>query len=195
VVAADTDLPWPVIGGGGGSSSSSNYLSGSTIGQPVIGSAQSANYALGGGYWYGTLDMDSDGHADPADNCPAWPNPSQALPNWSVPANDSDCDRFTNTIEKYLGTDPTRQCPQDTTSNNEAIDSWPTDMNDNQISNTLDAGQFVFTLNQSNPNHPGPNTNPAFRPRHDFNANGIINTLDVGAYVFVLNKTCTGSGP
>jgi hypothetical protein len=56
-------------------------------------------------------------------------------------------------------------------------------------------GQFVFTLNETNPNHPGPNTNPDFNKRHDFNGNGTINTIDVGRYVFVLNESCTPSGP
>jgi hypothetical protein len=142
-------------------------------------------------------DADDDGDPDTVDNCPAWPNPSQALPAWTVPASDLDCDRFTDTRESYLGTQPDRQCAFTATVNDEihAPDGWPADMNDNRISNTIDVGVFVFTLNETNPNHPGPNNNPGFNIRHDFTANGIINTLDVGAYVFVLNKVCSPGGP
>ena len=140
-------------------------------------------------------DPDADALADAVDNCPDWPNPSQTPPDWNVPDGDLDCDGFSNDRETYLGTDPARQCPADTTNNNEDPDPWPVDMNDNRTANTLDVGVYVFTLNQSNPNHPGPNTNPSFNIRHDLNGNGTINTLDVGAYVFVLNKTCSVAGP
>jgi hypothetical protein len=141
-------------------------------------------------------DSDDDLVGDQHDNCLFWPNPSQSVPAWPVPANDSDCDGVSNTRETYLGTDPTLQCAANSGSNNEpGADRWPYDMNDNQVANTLDVGVFVFTLNQSNPNHPGPSTNPLFNKRHDFNGNGIINTLDIGGYVFVLNKPCSPSGP
>ena len=144
-------------------------------------------------------DHDADAVEDEADNCPNWANPSQTLPSYGPTVGtgpDSDCDGFTDTREVYLGTDPTQHCAANTVTNNEdPPDHWPLDMNDNRLANTIDVGVFVFTLNESNPNHPGPSSNPAFNPRHDFNGNGTINTLDIGAYVFVLNESCTPSVP
>jgi subtilisin-like proprotein convertase family protein len=172
-----------------------NWTFGGAVGGPEVvatatnGAGNTSEFSLP------CADPDVDSRCSANDNCPHWRNPSQTLPNWNVPAGDSDCDGFTDVREVYLTTDATKQCPADTTNNNEFPDAWPVDTNDNQIANTLDVGVFVFTLNQTNPNHPGPNTNPAFKVRHDFNANGIINTLDIGAYVFVLNKSCSASGP
>jgi hypothetical protein len=47
-------LDWftPLTTGGGGISSSTNYTVNITIGQSVIGSASSAEYKIGIGYWY-----------------------------------------------------------------------------------------------------------------------------------------------
>jgi hypothetical protein len=137
-------------------------------------------------------DSDADGVLDGPDNCRLWPNPGQSLPNLGGPVlgtgGDSDCDRFTNTREQYLGTNPTQHCAANTGANNEpAPDHWPLDLNDNRTANTLDVGQFVFVLNET--------TAQAGSTRLDFNGNGTINTLDVGAYVFVLNRSCSLSGP
>ena len=136
-------------------------------------------------------DPDADAVGTPNDNCPSWPNHSQALPSWSagVPLTgtgpDSDCDRFSDSREAYLGTDATKQCAANI--GNENPDPWPVDTNDNRTANTIDVGQFVFVLNKT--------TAQAGSTRLDFNANGIINTLDVGAYVFVLNDSCSLAGP
>jgi hypothetical protein len=48
-------LDWftPLTSGGGGSSSSTIYTVNFTIGQTAIGASNSANYAVGLGYWYG----------------------------------------------------------------------------------------------------------------------------------------------
>ena len=142
-------------------------------------------------------DADFDGVVDAVDNCPNWPNPAQTLPVlWTVPPGDTDCDGYADSREAYLGTASAHQCAADAVINNEpGADRWPMDMNDDGKATTLDIGVLVFTLNESNPNHPGPNTNPAFNPRHDFNGNGVINTLDAGRFVFVLNETCSQSGP
>jgi hypothetical protein len=49
-------LDWftPLTGGGGGPADSDNYAANFTVGQSAIGAADSANYATGLGYWYGT---------------------------------------------------------------------------------------------------------------------------------------------
>jgi glucose/arabinose dehydrogenase len=135
------------------------------------------------------IDSDSDALEDKADNCPTWPNPAQSIPTeWTVPAGDHDCDGFTNATERYLGTNAARQCAATTTANDEATaDGWPVDMNDDGLANTIDVGQFVFTLNET--------TAEAGSTRHDFNGNGIINSVDVGRYVFVLNEACSPMGP
>ena len=65
-------------------------------------------------------DADADGVVNGADNCPAWPNPTQALPPWSIPANDPDCDGFSTTVENSAGTGPTSHC---------GVDAWPADIN------------------------------------------------------------------
>ena len=93
------------------------------------------------------IDSDSDTFEDKLDSCPTWPNPGQTIPTgWTIPAGDHDCDGFTNAIERYLGTNATRQCAD----NDESTpDGWPVDMNDDGIANTIDIGQFVFTLNET----------------------------------------------
>ena len=48
------------------------------------------------------LDSDSDTLEDKLDNCPNWPNPGQADPDWTIPPNDDDCDGFANSRESYL---------------------------------------------------------------------------------------------
>jgi hypothetical protein len=48
-------LDWftPLTDGGGGPASSDNYAANFTVGQTAIGAADSANYAIGLGYWFG----------------------------------------------------------------------------------------------------------------------------------------------
>jgi CARDB/Thrombospondin type 3 repeat len=154
-------------------------------------------------------DPDGDGVPDVPDNCPDWPNLSQALPTWSagVPLTgtgpDSDCDRFSDSREAYLGTDPARQCAATggvtpppgggLGANDEPPpDAWPADMTDNQIANTADVGRFVFSLNSRANQNPA---DPGWDQRHDLDGSGVVNTADVGRYVFVLNRSCTPSGP
>jgi hypothetical protein len=65
-------------------------------------------------------DSDGDGLPNAIDNCPAWPNPTQALPPWTVPVNDSDCDGFTAAVENAAGTDANSHC---------GAGAWPPDIN------------------------------------------------------------------
>ena len=151
------------------------------------------------------VDTDADGDCNPgapsggpgnctgSDNCPSWVNPAQNLPPWNVPLNDPDCDNFTTASEMFIGTDPGRQCaatgvvtnpPAGGLNDEPPPDRWPTDFNDNQISNTIDVGQFVPRLNSTAPG-------PPYNVRFDFNASNNINTIDVGRFVQLLNKTCS----
>jgi hypothetical protein len=143
------------------------------------------------------VDTDADGVCNPgapsggpgnctgSDNCPSWVNPAQNMPPWPVPANDPDCDNFTTATEMAIGTDPGRQCADNPGANNEPLpDRWPTDFQDNQISNTIDVGQFVPRLNSTGPGAP-------YDVRFDYNSSNTINTVDVGRFVAVLNDTCS----
>jgi hypothetical protein len=48
-------LDWftPLTGGGGGPTASANYAANFTVGQTASGGANSVNYAIGVGYWFG----------------------------------------------------------------------------------------------------------------------------------------------
>lgn len=83
-------------------------------------------------------DADGDGVPDSSDNCPNWPNSSQALPPWNVPAGDPDCDGFTDGAESIIGTDPLDPCANTATANDQADDRWPTDFDDNRQVNIVD---------------------------------------------------------
>ena len=50
---ADFGLVWHVIAGGGGHSSSANYALDGSAGQPAAGTASSADFRLGAGFWPG----------------------------------------------------------------------------------------------------------------------------------------------
>jgi hypothetical protein len=147
------------------------------------------------------VDSDSDGVQDISDNCPDWPNASQAKPVWALPANDTDCDGFTNARESYLGTEPTLHCAVSTTPNDEKTlfgfpgepplpDRWPLDMNDTRQINTVDVGSYVGKLGLDN-------TEVGWTARLDLSQspNGIINTVDVGFWVGRLGNVCSPSGP
>jgi len=128
-------------------------------------------------------DNDGDGVDDALDNCPAWPNPFQNLPPWTVPVGDPDCDSFTTTIENFAGTDPNDPCANTAGANDEADDRWPADTNDNQFINTFDVVPFIPTLNSVAPG-------PPYTARLDLNASGSINTFDVVPFIQLLNKPC-----
>lgn len=49
------DLSWHTMGGGGGPMSSTSYALNGTMSQASIGPAESTNYDLGAGYWYGVV--------------------------------------------------------------------------------------------------------------------------------------------
>lgn len=53
--SANYRIDWftPLTSGGGGPASSAHYAANLTIGQTVVGQADSANYQAGLGYWYG----------------------------------------------------------------------------------------------------------------------------------------------
>jgi hypothetical protein len=194
-------LPWSVSGSGGGSAASANYRLSGTAGQPLVGTAQSANYSVGAGYWPGITDFDSDGIFDASDNCEFWANSSQTLPNWPIPPGDSDCDGYSDSVgqtllapESYIGTDPTRHCNSTSTANNEVNteDAWPMDFNDNQLSNGQDFLTFNYSinLNTNGPPIAVPIMGTFERERWDFSGNGIINGQDFLKFTPFINRRC-----
>jgi hypothetical protein len=140
---------------------------------------------------------DEDGDGEVCDNCPRWPNPSQVLPDWPVPAGDEDCDGFPGGVaasgtgpETYIGTDRNMHCAASGVPNDESVpDAWPADFNDNQIVSGQDVG--VFAPAYGNAASAGPfGTANLPGVRFDFNGNGIINGQDIGKFSFYYNKTC-----
>lgn len=133
----------------------------------------------------GTWDSDGDGVVDGADNCPAWPNPTQALPPWPVPPGDSDCDGFDTANENFTGTLPLVRCMGTATANDEGPpDAWPFDHDDNQRAALGDVLGYIPVFNSFAPN-------PPYNPRFDLNASGGITLADVLSYIPVFNLTCT----
>jgi hypothetical protein len=114
-------------------------------------------------------DTDGDSHIDGADNCPAWPNPAQALPAWPVDTNDADCDGFSTADETYFGTDPTAACGF-TAGGDLASDKWPVDLFESNTINTTDVLQLRPVFNQA--------VTPETQ-RFDLFPSGNINTTDV----------------
>ena len=148
------------------------------------------------------VDADADGICDPgapsagpapgctgSDNCPNWPNPTQALPAWSVPAGDPDCDGFPSTVaaggrasESFMATLPLVTCSP-TTSPDHAPDEWPVDFNNDQAANLTDIFKIVPHINTSD-------TDPGSSPRFDLNGDGFIDLTDIFKVVPFLNLSC-----
>ena len=145
-------------------------------------------------------DSDADGWPDASDNCPLWPNPSQAYPVAGLhpTAGDSDCDGFPDRVlasgkaaETYIGTNPLRQCAETAGANNDPLpDANPMDFNDDRIYSGADSGKFGGPFGSYN--HPvsaGPFGGiPGVR--FDFNGDGVIAGGDTGKYQAYFNKTC-----
>jgi hypothetical protein len=153
------------------------------------------------------IDTDADDVADSVDNCPAWPNASQALPNWPIPAGaDADCDGFRDSTsatnvapETYIGTDPDQHCAATAGANNDLLpDAWPVDFNDDRIVNGQDTGKYGGPFGSYNKNvSQGPFGPPGGEipgERFDFSGNGLINGQDIGRFQNFFGKTCTLTG-
>jgi hypothetical protein len=128
-------------------------------------------------------DTDADGITDNPDNCPTFANPSQNLPTWVVPAGDGDCDGFTKAREEYMGTNAAQRCAATTTSNDEVVDSWPSDFNDNRLTSLADVVLMGVAYNQPT------GTDPA-KKRFDLNASGVVSLADVVSMGSFYNKSC-----
>jgi glucose/arabinose dehydrogenase/regulation of enolase protein 1 (concanavalin A-like superfamily) len=129
-------------------------------------------------------DLDGDAVPDASDNCPAWSNPGQAPPPWTVPAGDADCDGFTAAREAFLGTDPTKHCAGTPAPGDETVDSWPTDFNDSQTTSVHDLVLFGPTYNKQT-------TDAGYNQRFNLNGDNIVSLADVVMMGPFYNKNCT----
>lgn len=94
------------------------------------------------------------------------PSPSPTVPPGFGCAGDWDCDRWSDAVENYVGTDPNSKCSGTTYRNDEPLDSLPDDFNDDRLVNLSDWLSF----------------NPMFgsrNPRWDLNVDGIVNVGDM----------------
>jgi len=129
------------------------------------------------------FDTDADGLGDLIDNCPAWANPLQNQPPWTVPVDDSDCDGWTTAREEHVGTDPTRHCNATSTLNDEP-DFWPTDFNDSGFTTLADVSLFNPTYNK----FPG---QEGYSQRFDLNVTDSVTLADVASLSAFYNKSCS----
>jgi hypothetical protein len=97
-------------------------------------------------------------------------------------SRDADCDGWSDSIERHLGTDRRLACSRTPARNDEHPDAWPPDLNDDRTVNSLDAGVLVPALNSQS-------GDGDFSPRMDFDANRVINTLDIG-HLIPFNRGC-----
>jgi len=124
------------------------------------------------------VDSDGDTVCDPgapsvgpsgctgSDNCPAWPNPLQTLPPWTVvlDGSDPDCDGHNSADETFIGTDPNVAC---------GVGAWAVDINDSQGVDIFDVLELAppafFSV------APG----PPYSVRIDLQPSGGIDIFDV----------------
>ena len=155
------------------------------------------------------LDSDADGLGDVCDNCPTAANADQAnqdgdeygdaceqpqcltiVNHWAVPAGDSDCDGFPDSVkagshaaESFIGTDAATKCPATPQRNDEVVDAWPVDMDDSQLVNLQDIGIYNAIFGSLAPG-------PPYTVRTDLNADGLINLQDIGQFNPFFGKRC-----
>ncbi len=116
--------------------------------------------------------------------------------NWvTIPAGDSDCDGYPDTVavvgradEAFMGTDPTEHCAADTIANNDLLgpDHWPLDFDDNRL---LDLGDILkYNLPWEAVGPEGPAT--LYTQRLDLNADNVIDLGDVLQFNLVWEVSC-----
>jgi hypothetical protein len=121
-------------------------------------------------------DADGDGVPNAADNCPAWPNPAQNLPPWTVGQDDPDCDGFNTTLENPAGTNPNLHC---------GTNAWPADINNDTFSDISDIAFLTGTFGSAVP--PAPSRyNIAPDP-----PDGFVDITDVSRMTGLFGQRCS----
>jgi hypothetical protein len=153
-------------------------------------------------------DGDADGTGDACDNCPLVANADQAnqdgdeygdaceqeqcvtvINHWAVPANDTDCDGWTDTIETFSSTLANQECMTTLAPNDESgTDAWPVDFNDDQLSNGQDILKYNLKFGTVAPGGPGATD---YSVRFDLNADGVINGQDILKFNPYFGKFCS----
>lgn len=96
---------------------------------------------------------------------------------------DSDKDGFSDSVEKYAGTDPADGCADN---NNDA--AWPPDFDNDGIVSIGDINSFIFpTRIRKYGTSVG---NKKYNPRWDLNADGSINMTDIQITSSYFNIRC-----
>ena len=143
-------------------------------------------------------DDDADGWVNSADNCRYWYNPAQNLPAWTVPAGDSDCDGFPDTVtasgrgrETFITTDAADHCPDTTIANDEQgplvgepVSPWPPDINDTRTVNLSDVSLLSPAYNKLIGQQ-------GYDQRKDLNANNGVTLSDVSLMSAFYNRSCS----
>ncbi len=132
-------------------------------------------------------DTDLDGVGDTCDNCPSNSNSNQADFNSDLigdACQDSDADSWTDQVELFVGTSPTKKCATTTIRNDEATDATPADLDDNRAINIQDVSLFSSHFGAISPN-------PLYLKRMDFSMDNRIGIADVSRYSSIFGTFCT----
>jgi len=120
-------------------------------------------------------DKDCDTVLDAADNCPNWPNRTQALPPWPIPANDPDCDGFSTGVENSAGTNSVLHC---------GYNAWPADVNNDGFVDIADVSALTAWFGFAVPPAPA-RYNVAPDP-----VDGFVDVTDIAKVTSFFGFTC-----
>ncbi len=181
---------WAVDPAGAGAAVQLEQVSHNISSFTLLAGGEIAVVTYGDGvYRLTALDADGDGIAAASDNCPARSNPSQALPSWTVPNDDADCDGLSTNLEDTIGTLHDSSCAATSAANDEPPpDAWPPDLDDSQAANLTDIFVIVPKLNTFV-------TDPGSSPRYDLSGDGAVNLSDIFLLIPFLNMSCVTGGP
>jgi len=120
-------------------------------------------------------DMDCDAVLNAVDNCPNWPNRTQALPPWPLAINDPDCDGFSTGVETSAGTNSVLHC---------GYNAWPSDINGDGFVDIGDVSALTSVFGFSVPPAPA-RYNIAPDP-----VDGFVDVTDISKVTSFFGFTC-----